>query len=256
MIQPALYIRGIAGGIAAKGVQIYENSPVLALEQRQDWQITTPKGRITAPRVILAVNGHAGSFGQFRGRLMHIFTYGSMTRALSEAEVASLGGQPTWGLTPADPLGTTVRRISGTGGDRIIIRNWTTFNPSMQAPARWLAQITKAHDASFAARFPMLKGVAMQYRWGGRLCLSRNGVAAFGEVAPGLYAACCQNGLGTTKGTLHGLLAAEQASGMSSEYLDQVLTAPPPTKLPPTPIAWVGANALLRWRQYRAGAEF
>ena len=28
-----------------------------------------------------------------------------------------LGGQPIWGVTPADPMGTTVRRISGTGGD-------------------------------------------------------------------------------------------------------------------------------------------
>ena len=71
----------------------------------------------------------------------------------------------------------------------------------------------RAHDRAFAARFPMLSGVAMEYRWGGRLCLSLNGSPAFGEVAEGLYAACCQNGLGTVKGTLAGMLAADLAAG-------------------------------------------
>ena len=73
--------------------------------------------------MILAVNGHAESFGYFERRLMHVFTYASMTRALTVDEVARLGGAPIWGATPADPMGTTVRRISGVGGDRIVIRN-------------------------------------------------------------------------------------------------------------------------------------
>jgi len=58
-------------------------------------------------------NGHLNSFGFLRGRLLHVFTYASMTRALTPAEVRRLGGAPRWGLTPADPMGSTVRRISG-----------------------------------------------------------------------------------------------------------------------------------------------
>ena len=34
---------------------------------------------MTAPKVILGVNGHVQDFGHFSGRLMHVFTYASMT---------------------------------------------------------------------------------------------------------------------------------------------------------------------------------
>ena len=45
------------------------------------------------------------------------------------------------------------------------------------------------------------------------LCLSLNNVYAQGEVEEGIYSACCQNGLGTAKGTAIGIVVAEQASG-------------------------------------------
>lgn len=255
MLQPAMYIRGIARGLASHHALIFENSPVTALEHNGDWSATTPSGQVTAPRVILAVNGHANSFGLYPQQLIHVFTYASMTRALTAQEVKTLGGARNWGATPADPLGTTVRRISGMGGDRIIIRNRATFDPSMQVSERRIRAVSRSHDASFSARFPALRHVSMQYRWGGRLCLSRNNVAAFGEVMPGLYSACCQNGLGTAKGTLHGMLAADLASGHDSPLLQQVQEQAAPRRLPPPPLAWLGANALMKWGEWTAGAE-
>lgn len=255
MIQPALFVRGVAEGLRAAGVSLHEMSPVTALRRRGDWIASTPAGQVTAPRVILAVNGHLNSFGFLPRRLMHVFTYASMTRELSAVEVARLGGQPTWGLTPADPLGTTVRRIAGTGGHRIIIRNRFTFDPSMEVTPARLRRVARAHDRAFAARFPMLGGVEMAYRWGGRLCLSRNNVQVIGELDERLYSACCQNGLGTAKGTLAGGLAAELALGLGSPALDRALAAPRPTRLPPAPIAQLGANLHLRWAEHRAGAE-
>ena len=255
MLQPAMYIRGIARGLASHHALIFVNSPVTALEHNGDWSATTPSGQVTAPRVILAVNGHANSFGLYPQQLIHVFTYASMTRALTAQEVKTLGGARNWGATPADPLGTTVRRISGMGGDRIIIRNRATFDPSMQVSERRIRAVSRSHDASFSARFPALRHVSMQYRWGGRLCLSRNNVAAFGEVMPGLYSACCQNGLGTAKGTLHGMLAADLASGHDSPLLQQVQEQAAPRRLPPPPLAWLGANTLMKWGEWTAGAE-
>jgi glycine/D-amino acid oxidase-like deaminating enzyme len=254
-IQPAMYVREIARGIALSGVSIFENSPVISLQRDGDWVAETPQGRVTAPRVILAVNGHLESFGHMKGRLMHVHTYASMTRALSPAECVVLGGDPNWGLTPADPMGTTVRRISGVGGERIVIRNRFTFDPSMQVSERRIARVSHDHDKAFLARFPMLRDVEMEYRWGGRLCLSLNNVQAIGELEPGLWSACCQNGLGTAKGTLAGVLAAEQAMGVGSDALERVLQSPEPKRLPPKPIATLGANIRLKWSEAKAGRE-
>lgn len=255
MLQPAMFVRGVARGLRSNRVEIFENSPVLGLEKRAFWIAHTPKGSVRAPKVILAVNGHLQSFGHMSGRLVHTHTYASMSRVLTPEEQQKLGGAESWNLTPADPLGTTVRKINGTGGARIVIRNRFTYDPRLEPSKGWEAQIAKDHDAAFAARFPMLRDVSMDYRWGGRLCLSLNNVQVVAELEPGLYSACCQNGLGTAKGTLAGMLAAELACGVNSPALTRALDAPAPSRLPPKALAYIGANAKLRWGEFRAGAE-
>ena len=255
ILQPALYIRGLAGGVS-RMIALYENSPVMKMEHQQGgWKLMTPKGSIRANKVILATNGHAESFGFFSRRLMHVFTYASMTRRLSDGEIHALGGLPSWGVTPADPMGATVRRVSGTGGDRIVVRFRFTYDPSMEVSNARLAKVSRLHERSFLRRFAMLKDVPMEYRWAGHLCLSRNGVSAFGEVAQNIYAACCQNGLGTARGTLSGIAAAELALDEPSELAESFLAQDAPARLPPAPVAWIGANTYLRYREWRAGVE-
>lgn len=257
ILQPAMYIRGLASGLVKSGVRIFENSPVMSLDQRGlDWLATTPRGRVTAANVILAVNGHVESFGHFKRRLMHVFTYASMTEALDLDAIGLLGGQRAWGLTPADPMGTTVRRINGIGGDRIVIRNRFTYDPGMEVDHRRIANVSRDHDRAFRARFPMLSGVKMQFRWGGRLCLSRNNVPAVGKIDTGLFTAACQNGLGTAKGTLGGMLAADLAVGHGSTLLNEFKNQARPSRLPPEPITWLGANTVMRWGELKAGREF
>ena len=95
----------------------------------------------------------------------------------------------------------------------------------------------------------------MAYRWSGRLCLSYNSTPAFGAVDDGIIAACCQNGLGTAKGTLAGIAAAELSTKANSPLADEMLGAEMPSKLPPKPIAWLGANATIKWREFKGRAE-
>ncbi len=256
MIQPALFIRGLAQAIENQNVVLYEGSPAVEVrKQRGGWCIQCPNGRVSCAKVILAVNGHLESFGYYTNQLMHIHTYGSMTEALTPEQMQRLGGHSRWSLTPADPMGTTVRRISGTGGDRIVVRNRVSFDPTLQVRRSWLSSVSRTHDRSFAYRFPMLSDVKMAYRWGGRLCLSRNDVPVFGEIDDGLVAACCQNGLGTAKGTIAGKLAAEMASGESNELIDDLSARAEPIPLPSKPFASMGANAFIRWGEWRAGDE-
>ena len=148
-----------------------------------------------------------------------------------------------------------MRRISGVGGDRIVIRNRFTFDPGMEVGAARIAHVGRDHDSALARRFPQLAGVEMAFRWGGRLCLSRNNVQVIGQLDEGLYSACCQNGLGTAKGTLAGGLAADMSMGVPSPALDRALAADAPTRLPPAPIARIGANLHIRLAEMRAGKE-
>ncbi|MEM7526033.1 MAG: FAD-binding oxidoreductase [Pseudomonadota bacterium] len=256
MLQPAIFARGLAAGMTSNRIRLHDRSPVESLERSGGvWTARTPKGAVTAPRVVLAVNGHVESFGAFKGRLMHVMLYASMTRALTDAEVARLGGAPAWGVTPSDPMGTTVRRISGRSGHRIVIRNRCTFAPALQLRRDDIGAIAGDHDRSFRARFPEVADVEMEHRWAGRLCLSKNDAPAFGEIEPGLFSACCQNGLGAAKGTFNGIAAADLASGRDTDFARYQLSKPQPGQLPPAPLMRIGAPANIRWREFAAGRE-
>lgn len=119
---------------------------------------------MSTPRGILAVNGHLNSFGLKPNRAMQVFTYGSMTRNLTRDEAVALGGRDQRGITPADPMGTTVRRITNSDDTRIVMRNTFTFDPSMEVSDARITAVARDHEKAFGARFPMLAKVDMQYR--------------------------------------------------------------------------------------------
>ncbi|MEL6337158.1 MAG: FAD-binding oxidoreductase [Pseudomonadota bacterium] len=255
LVQPAKFIREVAAGLAPR-VAIYEQTPAIEIARRaREWRVATPKGSVTAPRLIMAVNGHLASFGHMPRRLVHIHLYASMTRALTDREVRDIGGQRRWGLTPADPAGTTLRRIDGTGGTRIAVRNSMTYDPELETTADRTTRFGRRHDLSLAARFPALAGIEMDYRWSGRLCLSLNDAPVFGEIEDGVFSACVQNGLGTTKGTIAGKLAADLAAQGNDPLVADLLAEDRPTLLPPEPLATIGAVATMRWREWKAGQE-
>lgn len=259
MLQPALYIRALAQGLVHKQahpLKLFERSPAISFEQQGDsWLVETPKAKIKAKTIIMAVNGHAESFGFYKNRLMHVFTYASMTEALSDAQQKALGGEKAWGITPSDPMGSTVRRHDGIGGNRIIVRNRWTFDPSMAVSDARIKAFGRDHDKSFTNRFPQLGDVEMAYRWSGHLCLSRNSVPAFGELETNWFSACCQNGLGTAKGTLAGIGAVDLATKANSPIVQDLLSYDQPVKLPPRPLSTIGANLVIKWREFKAGAE-
>lgn len=253
MLQPAGYVIGLAKGLS-QSASLYENSPVTELRKAgSDWIVTTQSGAITTPRVILANNGHLESFGLAAGRLMHLFLYASMTPELPQD---ALKGQARWGITPSDPMGTTVRRIdSAQGGNRIVTRTYATLRSGMEASARDLSRATSLQREKFDRRFPELAGLAPEYEWAGHLCLSLNNVSVVGEQDTGLFAACVQNGLGTARGTLTGIAAAELALGETSEVTQFFGQEPAPRCLPPRPFRDIGANAIIRWKERQASEE-
>jgi glycine/D-amino acid oxidase-like deaminating enzyme len=250
-IQPADYIRAFAGGLSGK-LDLFERSPVTALKrQGATWTAVTPKGTVTAPKVIMGVNGHIEDFGHYQGRLMHIMAYASMTAHFPTEQF----GRDRWALLPADAMGATLRKITVGGVSRIVIRTKYTCETAVTVSDHRVEKMADAHQSALAGRFPGLADVPLEYSWTGRLCLSLNHVPAFGEIEPGLYSACCENGLGTVQSTLAGIMAADLATDTRSRRLEEYMDHPEPSKLPPQPFAKLGINAVIRWQELRAGRE-
>lgn len=252
MIQPAAFVRNFADALKPP-VQLFERSPVIRVARAgEGWTVETEKGSVSASRVILAVNGHAQSFGLLRRRLMHVFTYASLTRAF---DPSLLGGERRWAATPALPMGTTLRRIDTPEGDRLLVRSRYTFNPTITVSEGALARAGQMHDRKLASRFPMLRGIGMEHRWAGAMALTWNSVPVVQEAEQGLWVAAGCNGVGATNATANGIVAAERCLGVTSELGRIYAEAAAPKPIPPEPLATIGGKISLAWKEWRAGDE-
>lgn len=141
------------------------------------------------------------------------------------------------------------------GGDRILVRWRYSYNPGIAIGDAQVNSAGRVHDQKFATRFPALEGLGMQYRWGGPMALTWNSVPAFGEVAPGVIAACGCNGLGASKSSAAGIAAAEYALGLKTELVEIFNAYDKPQQLPPQPFLTIGAKANMKYKEWRAGDE-
>lgn len=253
LIQPAAFVRACADALQTRGLRLHEQSPVRRItRQGAGWQVETAQGQVATGRVVLAVNGHAQSFGLLPSRLMHVFTYASLTRPFDPRR---LGGARDWAATPALPMGTTLRRIAGADGDRLLVRSRYSYNPGLTVGEGALRRAGQLHDRKLASRFPTLAGVGMDHRWGGAMALTWNSVPVVEEVEPGLWLAAGCNGVGATNATANGIVAGERALGVLSALGRDYAAAPPPKRIPPEPFATIGGKVALGWKEWRAGDE-
>lgn len=252
LMNPAALTRGLALHLPSN-VSLYERTPVLEADYDGAITLKTPAGGVRAPRMILAVNGLAPRFGFFGGRLLPFAAHASLSRQLDDEEHAALGSIEEWGLTPANAFAGVTMRY--TRDRRILIRQNIHYCPEMRQSDDRRRLLREDHRRLFKQRFPRLPKVDIEHTWTGFVCLSRNGAPGFGQVAPNVWAAVCQNAVGVTKGTIGGLLAADMACGVDNPLIADMQSLGQPASLPPRPLLGWGVRARLLWELWRARAE-
>lgn len=247
LMNPAALTRGLADTLP-RNVTVYENSPVTKAAFENGIRLTTARGSVRAPKMIMAANGFSEQFGFHRRKFLHLIAHASLTRPLTEAERAAYGVAEPWGLTPVNAFAGITMRY--TDDHRILIRQGLEYRPSQRVGTNEHAAVQARHKALFDARFPMLRGVDMEHSWSGFVCLSRNGAPAFGQLAPDIWSAVCQNAVGVTKGTFGGILAADMATGRDNPLTEDMLSLGEPDLLPPRPFLDIGVRARFRWELF------
>lgn len=252
LLNPVALVRGLADSLP-ENVELYEHTPALAVEYANGTRIATPEGSVRAPQTILAVNGFAPGFGAFENRVLPMAAQASLTRPLTAVEQAAYGVEEDWGMTPANSfVGITMRYTSDR---RILIRERIRYRPGMRVAETERRTVAERHQRLFDARFPMLRGVELAHTWSGFVALTRNSAPGFGRVRGGVHAACFQNAIGITKGTIGGLLAADLACGRDNPLLADMESLGTPSALPPAPALGLGVRARLAWELWRWRAE-
>lgn len=266
LLQPAALVRGLVDALPA-GVELHEDSPVEAIERvgregrdgarRGDWRIATAAGSVTAPRVILAVNGYAPALGALGRRIFPLITFGSLTRPLTDDEAKELEGAAEWGLLAQDPLGSSLRR---TRDRRLLVRNTLHYSRHLSVGTEVRARARRLHLQALARRWPGLFGTegggrigleGLEHTWSGVMGASASRRPLFDRLDAGLYAAAGFTGAGIALGTVAGELLAQWSEGLDSPLLRDMRHLPGPRRTPPEPFLSLG----IRWKVARMNAS-
>lgn len=212
MMHMGRYVNGLAEAAHRHGARIWENAPVTGRRQvAGGWQIDTPRGSIRAERVIAATGGYSASvagapLGYFRRRIISVGSFIVATRPLSDAEIAAtLPGNRTY-VTSMN-IGNYFRLSP----DRRII---------FGGRARFSARSDQSSDAksgkilaeALTTMFPSLRGVELDYCWGGLVGMTSDRYPRAGE-ADGMIYGMGYSGHGAQLSTLLGQVLADLAMG-------------------------------------------
>lgn len=253
LLNPAALVRGLADSLPPQ-VQLFENSPVVEADLHGDSpSVRTAQGRIRAGKLILAVNAFSQSFGVYRERQVPVLLFASLTRPLTDAQLASLGSEDTWGVTPAHGVAGSTLRL--TQDRRLMIRQGFEYSPSLRTNDARRAKAKAMNLDLLRRRFPQLGAIELEHFWMGWLAVSQNHAPAFGRIAHNAYAASCCNGSGIVRHTAAGMLIADLALGRQNPLIDDFLVEGTANYIPPRPVRDIGVGLTLAWDMWRGRAE-
>ncbi|MDQ2067606.1 FAD-binding oxidoreductase [Xinfangfangia sp. CPCC 101601] len=252
LMNPAALTRGL-GRSLPENVTLYENSPITKVQFEPTVRAQTAKGSINAKGVILATDGFTEAFGIARHRLFTIMTFASLTSPFAGPEGdAKLGGTPDWGVHPVGPAGPTIRR---TQDNRIWHRIGFAYSGTVSASAATMEKHRKRHIADFQKRYPHLGVPKFEHSYAGGMCMTLNTEPVFQRLSEKVFVVGGQNGIGVSKGTIHGKLIADWAAGKTSELLDYARAYGTPSKIPREPFLGWGVAARLRLEAWKGRME-
>ncbi|MFC4526269.1 FAD-binding oxidoreductase [Dyella halodurans] len=253
LLNPAALVRGLADSLPPN-VRLFENTPVLDLEEGTYFVAKTPLGIVRAKKVVLATNVFLPKFGYYTQRMFPIASFATLTSPLSKPQRMRIGDPEEWGVTPVNALvGATMRY---THDHRILIRQHFHYAPGYAIPASVRDRVRSEHKRVFDARFPELSDAKMEHFWAGTINITRNGAPAWGQVAPKVFAAGGCNGVGVVKQTIAGRLLAEYASGESSLLVKDMMALGAPSSLPSRPFLDLGVRGYLALERWKGRSEY
>jgi glycine/D-amino acid oxidase-like deaminating enzyme len=227
-VQPLSYARGLARAAKAAGVAIHGATRAVALERSADgWHVRCASGVvIDAKQVLLATNGYTDAL--WPGLAQSVIAANSFivaTRPLPDDIAAT--------VLPGREVASDSRRLllyfRKDAAGRLLMGGRGPFRDPRTA-ADW------AHlERAARLMYPQLEGVEYEYRWAGRIAITRDFLPHVHTPAEGLTIALGYNGRGIAMATTLGQHLAAFMSGAAQGL-----------PLPPTSIKPIPFHALQR----------
>lgn len=246
----AQFVRGLRPVLQAQGVEIYENTPVLKVEEGSTITLTTPNGTVRAKAIVLATNGYTGKLGYFRKAYFPLHSHVFATAPQPDAAWQQAGWRGTAGFS--DDLNrisyaTRTREghlVFGGGSNRsygYLFNNKTAYHGGLETA------VNDMHK-TLSAYLPGSSSFPIAHRWTGTLAISlrRNcSMGVRGEYR-NVYYALGYSGHGVVAANLAGRVLTDLYSGADEPWRGLPFIQADFSPIPLEPFRWMGYQMFTR----------
>ncbi|MBS7699703.1 MULTISPECIES: FAD-binding oxidoreductase [unclassified Chelatococcus] len=230
-LNPLGYARGLARAAMAEGAAVYRETPAkMVLRAPRGWIVETSRGRVTAPTVIIAADAYSNGLNASVERTMAtIHTNIVATKPLPAALAAD--------ILPGEQAVSDSRRIlyywHKDPYGRVLFGTRGTLSGPRQ-PEDF------AHvETALGKIYPQLRGAEIEFRWSGKVGLTRDFLPHIDQPEPGLWTSHGYCGRGVAMASAYGKLLGETILQDRSPATLPVPNTPAP-RMPPAPISDLG----------------
>ena len=206
-IHPLRYVLGLARAAEAAGARICEMTEATRIEHGTPARIKTPTGTVTADHVILAGNGYLPDLdGQVAARVMPINSFMAATAPLTpEQKVLAKD------IAAADSK-FVVNYFRMSEDNRFLFGGRESYGIGFPS------DISAPLINRMTAMFPQLKGVKIDYVWGGTLGITMTRLPMVARIAPNILNASGFSGHGVALSGFAGTIMAEAIAGQAERF--------------------------------------
>lgn len=241
-------VRELARVLREQGVRIYEDSPVMAVEEGAQHVLHTPEGRVRAPAMVLATNGYTPRLGYFRTGLFPLHSHVIATAPLSPEQWQAIGWGP--GLAGAsDDLDrisygsmTPDGRLLFGGGSNAsyayVYGDRTSFPRDPERGYRAVQEV-------LARYLPQAAELPIADRWVGTLGITLDRQCSIGVMGAhhNVYYGLGYSGHGVVLANVAGRVIADIYIGEGERWKDLPFYNKRLLPIPPEPLRWLGYHA-------------
>lgn len=208
-IDPLQFALGLARLAVAAGAQIHETSRVTQITPGDPATLRCGEARITARHVVLGANGYLGRLHpDVAARVMPINNYIVATKPLSPARQQSL-----------------IRNNHAVADSKFVV-NYFRFSEDHRLLFGGTESYGYRFPANIAAKvrrpmeeiFPQIKGIGIDYAWGGTLGITRNRMPHIARLSGNMLSLSGFSGHGVAMATLAGQIAADTIAGQAERF--------------------------------------
>jgi glycine/D-amino acid oxidase-like deaminating enzyme len=253
LINPHRLSRGLARVVRGQGVHIHEGTPASYQGLTGDGHVvTTPEGKITADKVLLATNAYQHQFTPFRNRVRPVWSYAVVTEPLTDEQLAEVHWPGREGFVEARNFILFGRF---TAQNRLLIGGGPApyFYGRDMSESKHIRndQLTEYLRDALGRYFPAWRDLRFSHAYGGCVAMTREFVPHVGGLGGGLFYGhgYCGNGIALTHTA--GKALRDLILGRDSAYTNLLFVNGKERKVPAEPLFFLGARALsavLAWQ--------